>query len=68
MASWLLRATPVPTAWRTGKFFVGDRRVEGPVPLRHGDLIRLGGQLLVFRLSGRTAETWTEGAARGRDA
>jgi DNA-binding winged helix-turn-helix (wHTH) protein len=40
--------------------FVGERRLDGPTPLRDGDHIRLGRQLIVFRRAGSAAPTWTE--------
>ena len=46
--------------------FVGEERLGGPVPLRDGDRFRLGGQVLVFRRSGPSANTWTEVPRRAR--
>jgi DNA-binding winged helix-turn-helix (wHTH) protein len=40
--------------------FVGERRLDAPTPLRDGDRLRLGRQLLIFRSAGSTAPTWTE--------
>jgi len=40
--------------------FVSERRLEGPTPLRDGDRIRLGRQLLVFRRADPAAATQTE--------
>jgi len=40
--------------------FVGEERLRAPMPLRDGDHIRLGRQLLVFRRAGSAAPTWTE--------
>jgi DNA-binding winged helix-turn-helix (wHTH) protein len=40
--------------------YVGERRLDAPVPLRDGDRFRLGRQLLVFRRSSPGASTWTE--------
>lgn len=40
--------------------FVGEERLAAPTPLRDGDHVRLGRQLLVFRRTGSAAPTWTE--------
>jgi DNA-binding winged helix-turn-helix (wHTH) protein len=40
--------------------FVAEQRLAGPTPLRDGDLLRLGRELLVFRRAGPAAVTWTE--------
>ncbi len=40
--------------------FLCERRLDGPTPLRDGDRLRLGRQLLVFRRAGSAASTWTE--------
>ena len=40
--------------------FVGEERLTAPTPLRDGDHIRLGRQLLVFRRAGSAVPTWTE--------
>jgi DNA-binding winged helix-turn-helix (wHTH) protein len=40
--------------------FLHDRRLEAPAALENGDTFQLGQQLLVFRLSPRTAATITE--------
>ncbi len=45
--------------------FLGERRVDTAAPLRDGDRFRLGRQLLVFRLSGHAAGTWTESPPPG---
>jgi DNA-binding winged helix-turn-helix (wHTH) protein len=46
--------------------FVGERRLEGPAPLRDGDRFRLGGQLLLFRRTGAAAVTLTGGPGSPR--
>jgi DNA-binding winged helix-turn-helix (wHTH) protein len=53
------RATIADLASKNGTF-VGEGRIEGPTPLRDGDRLRLGRQLLVFRRAGSAAATWTE--------
>ena len=40
--------------------FVGERRLDAPTPLRDGDRLRLGRQLLTFRRAGSAAATRTE--------
>ena len=40
--------------------FVGEQRLAGPTPLRDGDHIRLGRQLVVFRRAGSATPTRTE--------
>jgi pSer/pThr/pTyr-binding forkhead associated (FHA) protein len=40
--------------------FLCERRLDGPTPLRDGDRLRLGRQLLVFRRTGSAASTRTE--------
>jgi DNA-binding winged helix-turn-helix (wHTH) protein len=40
--------------------FVGERRLDAPTPLRDGDRLRLGRQLLTFRSARSAAPTWTE--------
>jgi DNA-binding winged helix-turn-helix (wHTH) protein len=40
--------------------FLCERRLDGPTPLRDGDWLRLGRQLLVFRRAGSAASTSTE--------
>jgi DNA-binding winged helix-turn-helix (wHTH) protein len=40
--------------------FAGDRRIDGLTPLRDGDRLWLGRQLVVFRAGDSTALTWTE--------
>src|SRR5262249_45387403 len=40
--------------------FVGEQRIQGATALRDGDCVRLGGQLLVFRLAGAAGATQTE--------
>jgi pSer/pThr/pTyr-binding forkhead associated (FHA) protein len=40
--------------------FTGDRRIAGLTPLRDGDRLWLGRQLVVFRAGDSTALTWTD--------
>jgi DNA-binding winged helix-turn-helix (wHTH) protein len=46
--------------------FLCERRLDGPTPLRDGDRLRLGRQLLVFRSAGSAASTRTESPPCGR--
>jgi DNA-binding winged helix-turn-helix (wHTH) protein len=61
------RATIVDLTSKNGTF-VCERRLDGPTPLRDGDQLRLGRQLLVFRSAGSAASTGTESPPPGRRA
>jgi pSer/pThr/pTyr-binding forkhead associated (FHA) protein len=53
------RATIEDLTSKNGTFLC-ERRLDGPTSLPDGDLLRLGGQLLVFRWVGSAASTRTE--------
>jgi DNA-binding winged helix-turn-helix (wHTH) protein len=61
------RATIEDLTSKNGTFLC-ERRLDGPTPLRDGDRLRLGRQLLVFRSAGSAASTWTESPAPMRSA
>src|SRR6266705_707260 len=40
--------------------YLGERRIEAPTELKHGDLIRIGPVLLMFRVSNAEESTWAD--------
>ncbi|HWW93222.1 MAG TPA: FHA domain-containing protein [Vicinamibacteria bacterium] len=61
------RATIEDLTSKNGTFLC-ERRLDGPTPLRDGDRLRLGRQLLVFRSAGVAASTRTDSPPPVRSA
>ncbi|HXB55462.1 MAG TPA: FHA domain-containing protein [Vicinamibacteria bacterium] len=61
------RSTIEDLASKNGTFLC-ERRLDGPTPLRDGDVLRLGRQLLVFRSAGWAASTRTDSPPPARSA
>jgi DNA-binding winged helix-turn-helix (wHTH) protein len=61
------RATIEDLTSKNGTFLC-ERRLDGPTPLRDGDRLRLGRQLLVFRRAGSASSTCTVSPPPGRRA
>ncbi len=53
------RATLEDLGSRNGTY-LGERRIEAPTELKHGDLIRIGPVLLMFRVSNAEESTWAD--------